>query len=335
MQEYRHSGAFRSKKDLHRYQISLFAIIVLSILFALGLLLYKNPVPITSASFIPVVNRRISALIAMGLAALCQSTATITFQSITNNKIITPSLLGFDALYAAINTGIVFFFGASTLIKLDGLATFFIQVLLMILLSVLLYGTLLKDSYKDMQLVLLIGIIIGTGLHSISSFMRRILAPSEFDILQAKLFGSVNNADSSYYVVAVPLVLICVILLMCAANKLDTISLGKDVSTVLGLKHKREVIYSLILVSILMAVSTALVGSLTFYGFLIATLTYELVPSFKHIYYYPFAIVLGFLIITFSYFIMYHVFSAQGVVSIIIELFGGITFLSIILRRSA
>ena len=211
MQEYRHSGAFRSKKDLHRYQISLFAIIVLSILFALGLLLYKNPVPITSASFIPVVNRRISALIAMGLAALCQSTATITFQSITNNRIITPSLLGFDALYAAINTGIVFFFGANTLIKLDGLATFFIQVLLMILLSVLLYGTLLKDSYKDMQLVLLIGIIIGAGLRSISSFMRRILAPSEFDILQAKLFGSVNNADSSYYVVAVPLVLICVI----------------------------------------------------------------------------------------------------------------------------
>lgn len=205
----------------------------------------------------------------------------------------------------------------------------------MILLSVLLYGTLLKDSYKDMQLVLLIGIIIGAGLRSISSFMRRILAPSEFDILQAKLFGSVNNADSSYYVVAVPLVLICVILLMCAANKLDTVSLGKDVSTVLGLKHKREVIYSLILVSILMAVSTALVGSLTFYGFLIATLTYELVPSFKHIYYYPFAIVLGFLVITFSYFIMYHVFSAQGVVSIIIELFGGITFLSIILRRSA
>ena len=334
MQEYRHSGAFRSKKDLHRYQISLFAIIVLSILFALGLLLYKNPVPITSASFIPVVNRRISALIAMGLAALCQSTATITFQSITN-RIITPSLLGFDALYAAINTGIVFFFGANTLIKLDGLATFFIQVLLMILLSVLLYGTLLKDSYKDMQLVLLIGIIIGAGLRSISSFMRRILAPSEFDILQAKLFGSVNNADSSYYVVAVPLVLICVILLMCAANKLDTVSLGKDVSTVLGLKHKREVIYSLILVSILMAVSTALVGSLTFYGFLIATLTYELVPSFKHIYYYPFALVLGFLVITFSYFIMYHVFSAQGVVSIIIELFGGITFLSIILRRSA
>ena len=331
----RSARAFRSKKEEKRYWILLITLIALGILSAYGLLVYNNPVPVDSPSFIPVVKRRMVALGAMIIAAICQSLATVAFQSITNNRIITPSLLGFEALYSAIHTSTMFFFGVSAFISFTGVGSFVFQVVLMVLLSLILYGWLLSGKYGNLQLMLLVGIIIGAGLRSVSTFMRRLLAPSEFDILQARLFGSVNNANSEYYPVVIPIVIIVALFLLAISKKLNVLSLGKDVSTSFGVKHQSSIIYILILVSVLMSISTAMVGPLTFYGFLVATLSYLAAPTYDHKYIFPMAFAIGFLIITAAYFFMYHVFNAQGVVSVIIELFGGITFLIVVLRKRA
>ena len=329
----RSAKAFRSVKDEKRYWTLLITLIVLGIVFSYGLLVYNNPVPIGSPSFIPVVRRRMTALTAMIISAICQSLSTVAFQSTTNNRVITPSLLGFEALYSTIHTSTMFFFGASTFISFSGIGSFLFQVAVMVLLCLILYGWLLSGKYGDLQLMLLVGIIIGTGLRSLSSFMRRLLAPSEFDVLQARLFGSVNNADASYFPVAVPIVIIAALLLLMFSRKLNVLSLGKDVCTSFGVNHQFSVIYTLVLVSVLMSISTALVGPLTFYGFLVATLSYQAAPTYDHRYIFPMALAIGFLIITGGYFLMYHVFNGQGVVSIIIEVFGGITFLAVILRK--
>lgn len=329
----RSARAFRSKKEARRYWILLVTLIVLGVLSAYGLLVYNNPVPIDSPSFIPVVRRRMVAVTAMIIAAICQSLSTVAFQSITNNKVITPSLLGFEALYGTIHTSTIFFLGATAFIKYEGIGSFIFQVAVMVLLCLILYGWLLSGKYGNLQLMLLVGVIIGTGLRSLSSFMRRLLAPSEFDILQARLFGSVNNADSDYFAIAIPIVIITAILIIVNSKKLNVLSLGKGVSTSLGLKHQSNTIYMLVLVSVLMSISTALVGPLTFYGFLVATLTYQAAQTYDHRYIFPMALAIGFLIITAAYFFMYHIFNAQGVVSVIIEMFGGITFLIVILRK--
>ncbi|MDR7855532.1 iron chelate uptake ABC transporter family permease subunit [Tissierella sp.] len=331
--ESRSARAFRSKKEEKRYWILLTTLIAFGLFASYGLLVYNNPVPIDSPSFIPVVRRRMVALVAMLIAAVCQSLSTVAFQSITNNKVITPSLLGFEALYSTIHTSTMFFFGASTFISFNGIGSFLFQVIAMVLMCLILYGWLLSGKYGDLQLMLLVGVIIGTGLRSLSTFMRRLLAPSEFDILQARLFGSVNNADSTYFPIAIPIIIITALILLVYSKKLNVLSLGKDVSTSLGVKHQFGVIFALILVSILMSISTALVGPLTFYGFLVATLSYQAASTYDHRYIFPMALAIGFLIITGAYFFMYHVFNAQGVVSVIIEMFGGITFLIVILRK--
>ncbi|KAB7665407.1 iron chelate uptake ABC transporter family permease subunit [Bacillus sp. B1-b2] len=333
--EKRSARAFRSKKEEKRYWILLITFIALGLLSSYGLLVYNNPVPVNSPSFIPVVMRRIVAVVAMIIAAVCQSLSTVAFQSITNNRIITPSLLGFESLYSTIHTSTMFFFGASAMINFTGIGPFVFQVIMMVLMSLILYGWLLSGKYGNLQLMLLVGIIIGTGLNSVSTFMRRLLAPSEFDILQAKLFGSVNNADSEYFPIVIPMVIVIGFLILAYSKKLNALSLGKDVSTSLGVKYQSSTIYVLVLVAILMSISTALVGPLTFYGFLVATLSYQAAPTYDHRYVFPMALAIGFLIITSAYFLMYHVFNAQGVVSVIIELFGGIIFLIVILRKRA
>jgi len=329
----RSASAFRSRREERRYWLFLAAFIIGGVLCALGLLLYNNPVPIDSPSFWPVVERRVVAVTTMAIAALCQSLATVAFHSVTNNRIITPSLLGYDALYSTIQTSMIFFFGAGALVGFTGTGAFLTQVGLMVLMSLLLYGWLLSGKYANLQLMLLVGIIIGTGLNSVSTFMRRMLAPSDFDILQARLFGSVTNADAAYFPIVIPLVLVVGVLLYAFSNRLNLVSLGKDVATSFGVNHRGSVIYTLILISLLMSVSTALIGPLTFFGFLVATLSYQVASTYDHKYVFPMAFALGFFVLTSAYFFMYHIFNTPSVVSVIIELFGGIIFLAVILKR--
>lgn len=333
MENLRTAAAFRTKKDKRHYYMMFALFIALALYSAFGLLTFNNPVPVTSPSFGPVVVRRMNAIITMLIATTCQALGTVAFQSVTNNRVITPSLLGYEALYSTIQTATMFLFGASAFFALGNISSFLLQVAAMVLLSLLLYGWLLTGEKGNLQLMLLVGIMIGTGLRSLSGFMRRLLAPSEFDILQAKLFGSVNNADASYFPYVIPIVFLCAVALMLLSRRLNVMAMGRDVSINLGVDHQKNTIFVLILVSILMSVSTALIGPLTFFGFLSANLAYQVTKTYDYRYLFPMTLAIGFLILSGSYFLMYHVFDAQGVVSILIELIGGIVFLGLLFRK--
>lgn len=329
----RTAGAFRSAKEARRYRMLLAALAALGIAATFGLLLYNNPVPVDSPSFIPVVKRRITAVVAMLIAALCHSLATVAFQTVTNNRIITPSLLGYEALYAAINTGAMFFFGATAFVGFIGLGSFLLQMAVMIGLSLILYGWLLAGKYGNLHLTLLVGIIIGSGLNSASGFMRRLLAPSEFDLLQSRLIGSVTNAKAEYFPIAVPLAVLAALGLYLYSRRLNVLALGKDVATAFGVNYRAGIIRTLVLVAVLMSVATSLIGPLTFFGFLVAMLGYQAAQTHDHRYVFPMAFTIGYCILTTAYFLLYHVFHSQTIVSVVIELFGGIIFLSVILRK--
>lgn len=316
-----------------RYWLVLAILIVLVLASSFGLLAWENPMPVGSEGFWLIAELRASSLVVMLIVAVCQAVATVSFQTVTNNRIITPSIMGFESLYVAVQTTAVFALGAAGITALQGVPQFVAQLVIMVGLSLALYGWLLSGKYGNLQIMLLVGIILGAGLGSISTFMQRLLTPSEFDVLTARLFGSVANADLSYLPIAIPLVVIATLLLWLRARRLNVLALGKETSTNLGLNHRREVMWVLFLVSILMAVSTALVGPMTFLGFLVATLAYQLADSHDHRYIFPIAVLTAMVVLAGSYFVMKNIFYAQGVVSIIIELVGGTVFLIFILRK--
>lgn len=329
----RHSGPLATPRARRRYWIILAVLIVLACGFGYGLLAWNNPMPVGSEGFWRIAERRMDSVIAMIVVAFCQGIATISFQTAVNNRIITPSIMGFESLYRAVQTSAVFFLGLAGLASLQGVAEFVIQVVAMVLLALALYGWLLSGRYANLQVMLLVGIVIGGGLGSVATFMQRLLTPSEFDVLAARLFGNVSQADASYYPVAIPLCLVAGSLLWMKSRKLNLLALGKDTATSLGVNHRRELMQVLFLVSILMAVSTALVGPMTFLGFLVATLTYQLADTHDHRYLFPMVVLVAFVILAGAYFVMRNIFSAQGVVSIIIEVVGGTLFLIVILRK--
>lgn len=328
-----HTQAFASQKLKYRYWIMLALFSLLGLIFAVGLIFYDNPVPPSSPSFVPVLQGRLSALLTMVILAFCHSLATLTFQSVVSNRVVTPSIMGFDSVYNLIHTSTLFFFGSYTLVQTADLPFFLLQIAVMVVFCLILYGYLLKRLRGDLHTVLLLGIVIGSSLNSLSVFMRRMLSPSEFDLLQAQLFGSVNHAESSYFLPALILIAISVLALFYLSPSLDVLSLGRPIARNLGIDDQKATRLFLIIISVLMAVATALAGSLTFYGFLAAHMAYQLADTPSHRHLFMMGLASAFLIITGAYFIMYHVYDAQGVVSIIIELGGGLTFLIVILRR--
>lgn len=329
----RSSGPLATARARRRYRVAMALLVTLSVLFALGLLAWNYPMPVGTDGFWRIAGLRVSSLIAMVIVALCQGMATVAFQTVANNRIVTPSILGFEALYRAVQTSAVYFLGVAGLVSLQGVTQFGIQVLVMVLLAVALYGWLLSGRYANLQVMLLVGIVLGGGLGSVSAFMQRLLTPSEFDVLAARLFGNVSNADPSYYPLAIPLCAVAGLLLWAKSTQLNLMALGRDTATALGLDHRRELMQVLFLVSILMAVSTALVGPMTFLGFLVATLTYQLAGTYDHRRIFPMVVLVAFVTLAGAYVVMRNVFYAQGVVSIIIEMVGGTVFLIVILRK--
>lgn len=329
----RKSSSFYNAAAKRHYWLLLIGITALAVTSAFGLLAYKNPMPFGTERFWLIAERRFDAVTAMLLVAICQSLATVAFQTVTNNRIITPSIMGFESLYRVIHTTTVFLFGAVGLANSDTLWMFLLQLALMVGMSLVLYSWLLSSESANIHAMLLVGIVIGGGLGSVAAFMQRMLTPSEFDLLTARLFGSVNNADSNYYPISILLIVCAGGVILLNANKLNVLALGRATTTNLGLNHKRLSVLILVIVSVLMATSTALVGPMTFLGFLVATLTYQLAGTYDHRFLFPLSVSVGFLVLTGAYFIMNHVFYAQGVVSIIIELIGGSVFLVVLLRR--
>ncbi len=329
----RTSTALPAGRQARRYWFVLAALAVLAAAFATGLVVWDNPMPVGTAGFWRIVALRGKNVLVMLIVAFCQAMATVAFQTVTTNRIVTPSILGFESLYVAVQTGAIYLLGATGLTMLTGVPQFIGQIALMVGLAVALYGWLLSGKHANLHVLLLIGIIIGAGLGSVSTFLQRLLTPSEFDLLTARLFGSISSADADYLPIAVPLAAGAGLLLWRRARRLNVMALGRDVTTGLGLNHRRELVIVLVLVAVLMATSTALVGPMTFLGFLVATLAYQFADTHDHRYVLPVAVLTGFVVLAGAYFVMKNLFYAQGVVSIIIELVGGITFLVVIGRK--
>ena len=329
----RRTGAFVSPQAKRRWWIIFGITCALAALACIGLLAWKNPAQFGTPVFWRLARRRAFAILAIALVATCQGMATVAFQTVANNRIITPSILGFESLYRAIHTSTIFFLGVAGLNASATVRNFVGQLVLMIALTLVLYSWLLTSQRASMHAMLLIGVMLGAGLGSVSTFMQRLLTPSEFDVLTARLFGSIANAQKEYFPIAVLLVAACAIALVFMTRRLSILSLGRETATNLGLNHRRASVAVLVLVSTLMATSTALVGPMTFLGFLVATLAYQFSDTHDHRYIFSMAVALGIAVLSGAYFFMNHVFNTQGVVSIVIEFVGGLAFIVTILRK--
>ena len=326
-------GAFADSRAAERYWLILAILVLLAPAVCYGILAWGNPMPVNSPGFWRIAQLRATSVTVILVVAWCQGLATVAFQTITNNRIITPSIMGFESLYRLIQTSIVFFFGTTGLTSMNSTGQYLMQVGLMVALAALLYGRLLQSERTNIHQTLLLGIVIGTGLGGLSTYMQNLLNPSAFDILSARLIGNISNADVSQLTVAIPLAVVAGGLLLTMSRTLDVLGLGRDAAIGLGVDHRRNSLVILMLTAVLMAVSTSLVGPMSFLGFLVAMTAYQLSDTHEHRFVLPMAWLVGVVILGGAYFTLRHIFYATGSVGIIIEAVGGTFFLIHLLRK--
>lgn len=275
-------------------------------------------------------GKKLAAFLLVGVAS---AFSTISFQTITQNHFLTPNILGLDSLYVFAQTLLFFFLGAQVAGKQDTLTMFFLNIGMMVIGSMFLIVFLLRQSKNDLFLLLMIGTILGTFFSSISTFLQVVMDPNEYDQLQGRLFASFTNINSHHLLAASILVGILVSFLWYHSHSLDVLHLGNDQALNLGIDV--YTFQKILLVSIcgLVGISTALVGPVTFLGFIVANMSYQLFGTYRHRTLFIGGSLVSIFLLVFGQFLVEQVFQLNTTLSIVIEFGGGIYFVGKIISE--
>lgn len=303
--------------------------IILTILALLCMLAYMFTFTNNFNAYI--LEQRAITVLAVLVVGVCIGVSTVIFQSITNNKILTPSIIGLDSLYLFIQSFLVFVLGAMHLSVYNERVNFLLCVAFMILFSILFYKLLFKAN-RNLYFVLLLGFIFGTFFSSLSLFFEALIDPDEFMIVQGRMFASFNNVHFEILGLAALLLFFAFLYIFFNFKYLDVLALGKDVAINLGLDYDRLVKNFIIVVAILTSVSTALVGPITFLGLLVANISYELFKTHKHSILLSACSLISLITLLGGIYIVSKVFAFNTTISVVINFLGGIYFIYLVLK---
>ena len=273
-------------------------------------------------------GKKMVAFILVGIAC---SFSTISFQTLSQNKLLTPNILGIDSFYVLIQTLSIFVFGSQSLSKATSIWDFLLTIALMMSLSTYLSFTLLKKFKQNLFLFLMIGMILETFFNNVSSFMQVILEPNEYDHLQGKLFASFSNVKPDHLTIAAILIALICLFLWRLAPQLDVLHLGNDHAINLGIDLKRLQLMTLFAITALVGISTALVGPTSFLGFIVANIAYQLMKTYRHKSLFLAGSLIAILLLILGEFLVEHIFSFNTTLNVIIEFTGGCYFIGQIL----
>jgi len=287
-----------------------------------------------NGSFDYALPRRGIKVLAMILTGLAISYATVVFQTITHNRILTPSIMGLDSLYLLIQTFAIFFLGSNHITVVNKQVNFILSVLAMVVFALLIYQFLFKKGQRPIYFLLLVGIIVGTFFQSISTFLQVLIDPNEFQIVQDKMFASFNNVNGDLVWLSL-LVIGIVILIGWRSNPyLDVLSLGRETAINLGVSYDKIVKQMLVISAILIAVSTALVGPITFFGLIVANLSYQFFKTYKHSILISGAALMSVIALVGGQWVVERIFTFSTTLSVIINFIGGVYFIYLLLKES-
>ncbi|VEI13448.1 iron chelate uptake ABC transporter family permease subunit [Trueperella bialowiezensis] len=277
----------------------------------------------------PLRAKRLGALIVVAIAL---STATAVFQTVTRNRILSPSVMGFDSMYQLTATASVFFFGSTVIAKVPGPVMFAINTALMMILAVTLFMAVLGRNRSNVYLLVLVGIVVGTFLRSINSLLTTIMDPGEYLAVADAHTASFAVINTTSLQAAVVLAILALGYIWLRAPEWDILALGPDTARSLGIRYRREVRLALGASAVLVASATALVGPLMFFGLLIVNITVFATDSNRLRDLIVGSSAMGVAVLVGGQAILEHILHQATILPVILELVGGLLLLTMIVR---
>lgn len=309
-----------------------FKLAVLMVFLLISVLIYQF-IQVDMSFFTYAMSIRTPKLLSILLASFCIGSSSIVFQSLINNTIVTPCLLGMNALYLLVHTAIVFALGSSSLFVTSRVLSFSLDLAVMGGAAVLIYGVLFRKTGGNVLYILLAGTVLATLFGSITSTLQRVMDPNEYDTLQNALIASFHKVNGEIMILAAAAIVLIIFFLRKDLALLDVITLGREQAVNLGVDYQRVMRRLLMGVTLFIAIATALVGPISFLGLMIANLARQLFPTYRHTYLIAGTVLIGSIILLAGQALIEHVFSFGVNISVFINIGGGIYFLYLILKN--
>ena len=272
-------------------------------------------------------------LIVMLIAAFAIGGASIVFQSIINNTIVTPCLLGMNSLYSLIHTAVVFAAGTGSVLARNANVSFAVDLVIMGVVATVIYSYLFRKTKHNVLYVLLIGTVLTSFFSSIQTTLTRIMDPNEYDNLLSTLVASFSNVNSEIILVSLIVLAAIMFVLRKDLALLDVLTLGKEQAINLGVDYDRSIRRLLLGVTLCIAVATAMVGPISFLGLIIANLSRQLLRTYRHSQLILGSVFFGMIVLVAGQLIVEHVYSYAIPISVFITVGGGLYFLYLLLTR--
>ena len=281
-----------------------------------------------------ILSLRIPTLAVMMIAAFAIGCASLVFQSIINNRIVTPCLLGMNSMYTLVHTAVVFAVGSGSVIATNSNLSFAVDLLVMSVSATFVYSYMFRKTGNNVLYVLLIGTVLSSFFGSIQSTMIRVMDPNEYDTLLATLVADFNNVNVEVIAFSLLILTALTIFLRKDLMLLDVITLGKDQAVNLGVDYDRTIRRLLLGVVLCIATATAMVGPISFLGLIIANLARQFLKTYRHGQLIIGSALMGMLAIIAGQLISQHIFNYAVPVSTFITIGGGIYFLYLLLFKN-
>lgn len=312
---------------MNKYNKKLIILSILTLICSLAYLFYDLNLDFFKFS----MSLRVPKLLAILLTAYCIGAASLIFQTIIRNTIVTPCLLGMNSLYLLIHTGVMFFFGSASVLVLNKYISFGVDLILMGTIATFVYSYLFRVTKYNILYVLLAGTVMATFFSSLQNSMVRIMDPNEYDALLSSLVASFNSVNADILAIAIAITIVLSLIYYKDLAVLDVLSLGKENAINLGIDYDKTIKRLLLGVTLFIAVATALVGPISFLGLIIANLSRELFKTYRHNYLVAGSVLMGMLVLVTGQVIVERVFILSIPISVFISIAGGLYFMYLLI----
>ena len=107
-----------------------------------------------------VIPQRLMRLAAIGLAGICIALSAVTFQTLAGNRLLTPAIMGYEAVYLLLQAVLVLTLGSQSLILLDRQENVLLSLLFMLGYSWIVHRWLFREGQTNLYQLLLAGLVL-------------------------------------------------------------------------------------------------------------------------------------------------------------------------------
>lgn len=279
-----------------------------------------------------VIPKRLARLAAIVIGGVCVAVSSIVFQTIAGNRILTPAVMGYEAVYLLLQSLLILVMGMHSLVLLGQNGNFALSIALMLAYSWAIHYWLFKDGRNNVYFLLLLGFVLTMVIGTFTQFIQLRLSPGEFAILQGFSQASFNKAQPVQLLYSAVLAGAACVAIVTTLPALDVLALGREQATSLGIDYRRMVRLQLALIAVLVAVSTSLLGPTAFMGIFVANTTYALARTGRHRATLPLGCAIAIAIFLVAQLLVEHVFNYRTTVGILVNLVCGAYFLALMVR---